>query len=452
MNTPPPRFPARTAYGIAEDGDTAILVKAAGRGRTLSFTRAKLDELTALPPQTVVAAALLHRESFTRWLTAPIASPRKAETVFHSLLDIQLPFSVEDCETAILETHPTPDRAGTRGLIAGARHTDIQKRLTALSAIGVDPHILDQEAIALWSQSLQEIPEPDPTIARVVVYLAADRVTLAIGQGKDFLGATTMRQMDAEQVHRLLKSYFPAVPATTQWLWAGPGSANQAAIESLYATLATRWPGSLKVVREPDTFLARALAARALASKTTCNLRAGQFLHPILVQQNARRPYQCAIACLAAGLLLCAVNIVWLAAAHHRLSDAQKQLRALAIGITGSPQGIQSGQEVLAARRAMETQTKAMGPFLAATDAPLRNLLTTILSVAQQEGITIETMTLSRDNGVIHGLAPKPGQGEKVAQRLDGNGWATTLERKESPRGDERAAFVIGLRPSREKR
>lgn len=452
MNTPPPRLPAQAAFGVVENGNTPIIVKATSRGRTLTFSKAALGELTPPPSGTVVAAPLLHRESFTRWLTAPIASPRKAATVFPSLLDIQLPFSIEDCQITLVEKHPTPDRSGTRGLVAGARNADIEKRLAALSAIGVNPHVLDQEAIALWSHALVEYPPPDMTLARIVLYLAADRVTLAAGQGGEFIGAHTMRQIDADQIHRVMKSYFPSKPDSIQWLWSGPGAMDQTAIEPLHGSLAARWPGSFKVVREPETFLARAVAARSLASQSTCNLRTGQFLHPALSQFAEKRPHQWAIACLAAGTLLCALNLAGMTAIQHRLSTTQRQLRALAAEIIGSPRGIQPGQEVLMARRALETQTKAMEPFLASTDLPLQNSLTTLLCMAQQEGVSIETMTLSRDNGVVHGLAPKFMHGEKLARRLNEKTWTTTVEQKESPRGDERAAFVIGLKPSREKR
>ncbi|MEI6517016.1 MAG: hypothetical protein WCO77_13680, partial [bacterium] len=87
MNTSGKTLRANTAFGIAENGETLLVVKATRRGRSLSFTRAAPTEIAT----SLSAACLFQRESFTRWLTAPIASSRKAETVFHSLLDIQLP-------------------------------------------------------------------------------------------------------------------------------------------------------------------------------------------------------------------------------------------------------------------------------------------------------------------------------------------------------------------------
>jgi hypothetical protein len=453
MNFTTPTGWAHTAYGIDENGGQPILIKAVRRGRSLSFSKADSSETATPAPRTVLAACLFQRESFTRWLTAPIASSRKAATVFHSLLDIQLPFSVEDCEIALLGTMPTDDGTGTRGLVAGARHEDIEKKLEGLAQSGLDPHLLDHESIALWHQSLIEYaPVREESSPRVVIYLGSDRITLVADQSAVFLGALSLRQPEAEAIHRFLKSHFPDVPAITQFLWTGPG-ATLGTVESLYASLSSRWPGSSKIVHEPETFLARALAGRALTPcPTSCNLRSGLHLHPELARRQEKQPTLWGRACLASGLLLCLVNVVWLAAAQHRISETQASLKALAVEVSGSPRGIQVGQEVLAARRAMDQQTKTMEPFLAAVDGPLRDTLNTILFLATEEGLTIETLTLSRKNGVIHGLAPKFEQGGKLAQRLNGAGWTTSVERKVQPPGEEREAFVIGMERNREKK
>ncbi|MEI6788182.1 MAG: hypothetical protein WCL49_06850 [bacterium] len=453
MNSPTPTGWARTAYGIDENGGHPIIVKAVRRGRSLSFSNADAKEATIPAPRTVLAACFFQRESFTRWLTAPIASARKAATVFHSLLDVQLPFSVEDCEVALLGTMPTDDRTGTRGLVAGARREDIERKLAGLALAGMDPHLLDQESIALWHQGLSEYPPVrDEASPRVMIYLGSDRITLVAGQSAVFLGALSLRQPEIESIHRFLKSHFPTALTAIQFFWTGPGATRDTA-ESLYASLATRWPGSTKIVREPETFLARALAGRALIpGPTSCNLRSGRHLHPELARRQERLPTLWGRACLAAGLLLCLVNIVWLVSTQHRITETQALLKTLAGEVTGSPRGLPAGQEVLAARRIMEQQTQTMEPFLAAVDVPLRDTLKTILALATEEGLTLETLTLSRKNGVIHGLVPKFEQGSKLAQGLNGTGWTTSIERKVQPQGEERPAFVIGMERRREKK
>ena len=165
----------------------------------------------------------------------------------------------------------------------------------------------------------------------------------------------------------------------------------------------------------------------------------------MLARWNARQPYRLASACLVAGILLCLVNLTWQAAIGYRLTQAQRSLREQAIKITGSPRGIQGGQELLSARRAFDIQTREMEPFLVASDQPVQSALNTILASAREEGVSIETMTIGLNNGVIHGLAAKLAQGEKMASRLNGAGWITTIERKDAAPGEERVAFVIGL-------
>ncbi len=454
MTTPATASWAKVAYGIDLNEANPIIIKAAKNGRSLAFENVAIDTLSSLPTHSVMAGCLLQKESFTRWLTAPIASAKKAEKVFPSLLDIQLPFSVENCEYSLLQTHPTADRTGTCGLVTGARTADIEKRLAVFSASGLDPHLLDQEGIALWTQALEEVPVvaggPE---ARVVIYLSSERVTFAVGQKEEFLGAHTMRQLDVDQLNRMLKSYFPTPAPVTQWIITGPEAKAPEATETPWNSLALKWPGPMKVTRDPRFFLARALATRALTpGLIRCNLRTGRFLHPTLAQRLAKRPYQWATASLVAGLVLCSINLAWLLFVAQRTADIQKTFHSLATEITGSPLGIQKGQELLSARRSIESRTLAMEPFLAATEAPITLALPALLTVAQEEGLTLETVVMGLKNGVIHGMAPKWTQAEAACRRLNNQNWAATLERKESPPGEERVAFVIGIGRSHEKK
>ena len=454
MKTPATASWAKAAIGIDFNGDTPVVVKATRTGRSLALEHTDMAAISALPSSSAVAGALLQKESFTRWLTAPIRSAKKAEKVFPSLLDIQLPFSIEDCEYALLDTRPEPDHTGTRGLLTGARNVDIERRLASFTALGVTPHLLDQEGIALWTQSLEETPTIDGgPESRIILYQSIDRVTLAIGRYEEFLGAHTMRQLDADQIHRILKSYFPVPPASTQWFITGPDANLPAPADSPLDTLSKRWPGTMKMTREPHSFFARALATRALMpGSLRCNLRMGPFLHPALAQREARRPFHWAIALLVSGLLLCAINVAWFILVSQRMANIQHTFRSLAIEITGSPLGIPAGQEVLTSRRAIEVQTKAMEPFLAVTESPLAPMLKSVLSVAREEGLSIESLTMSRGNMVIQGLAPKWTQAESASHRLNHHGWMATLERKDSAPGEERVAFIIGLGRTHEKK
>ena len=430
----------RSAVGVDSDPDGLILMRATRRGRNPSCETISPDALTS---NETVAACLLQRESFIKWLTVPLPSARKAERVFPSLLDVQLPFSVEDCGFALVRTRPTADLTGTRGLLVGARNGDIEKRLGELQAAGVNPHVLDQESLALWSQGLQEWPA-EPHV-RVLVYLGANRTTLVIGQGDEILGAHSLRQADPDQILRLLKSTFPTPPAASQWMWTGPLAADPEGVQKLQAALATRWPGPMKVARDPKTFLARALAVRALNSTSSrCNLRGGSFTHPLFARRQGQRPYRAAATLLCAALVLSAVNLTWQMTSQHRLNRAQDRIRALAVDIAGSPRLVPRGQEILGSQRALATQTRLMAPFLAA-EQPLAETLRTVLTIGRDEGLAIETLTLNGQTVVLHGLVPKWNQCERAVVRLKKHGTNVKAERKDAPSGEERLAFVISM-------
>ncbi len=432
---------ARTAVGV--DGDPARLtvVRATRRGNSLSFTSISAGDIA---PDETVAAPLLQRESFVKWLTVPLPSARKAERVFPSMLDVQLPFSVEECGYALVMTRPTADHTGTRGLLVGARNGDIEKRLGELQAAGVDPHVLDQESLALWSQCAREWPTDQAV--RLLVYLDAGRTTLVIGQGDELLSAHALRQADPDQIIRLLKSTFALPPPVSQWMWAGPLAAESDTVRKLQTELATRWPGSMQVVNDPKTFLARALATRALnAPPLPCNLRAGRFTHPLIAKRQDQKPYRTAAALLLAGLALIAVNLAWQIATHRRLARAQDQIRALAVDIAGSPRLVPRGQELLSGRRALAAQSRQLEPFLAAVERPLVDVLRTILTLGQDENLAFETLTLNRQTVVLHGLASKWSQCERAVTRLKEQGTNVKLERKDAPTGEERLAFVISM-------
>lgn len=440
-----------TAYGVDGDQDRLFIVKATRHGRQLTFCSATAGELSS---GGAVAACVLQRESFAKWLTAALSSVRKAEKVFPSLLDVQLPFSVEDCQYALVDTRSASGRPGIRGLAVGARSADIEKRLSALRDAGVEPHVLDQESLALWSQALEEHPITEGgQPLRAVLYLGSERVTLAMGQGDEFLGAHSLRQFDPEQIVRLARSYAPAGVASLQWLCAGPLAADPVAVERGRAALGTRWPGStLSVARDPAGFLPRALATRALtAGASRCNLRAGRFLHPLYQQQAAQAPFRLAAGLLAAGLLLVTVNLAWAVVLHRMLAHARNTVQTLAIEIAGTPRLVPKGQEVLGARRALELRSRQLEPFLASVEAPLPAVLGTALAAGQIQGITFEALTLNRNTLAIHGRAANWGQCEQLAGRLRRLASTVKTERKEGSAADTRIAFVLSMELAREK-
>jgi len=148
---------ARKCVGvdIAGEKPIAILAERTRRGRITWSPMHDRGTPTggATAGGILVVAALRCRESLVRRLEAPFSSCRKARKVLPTLLDIQLPFPVEDCLCNFIGLHRTKERK-VRALAVAARRIDVRRRLDALHTLGIDPVVLDQEGLALWTVRL----------------------------------------------------------------------------------------------------------------------------------------------------------------------------------------------------------------------------------------------------------------------------------------------------------
>lgn len=401
------------------------------------------------PPhrQTVIAACMLQRESFARWLTIPLLSARKAERVIPTLLDIQLPFPLDTCEHSLVALAPSQAGRGASALVVGARHSDIAARLKSLSLAGADPHILDQEGIALWSQAVEEFPDVGKAgTTSAILYCANSHTTLSLGQNGTFLSAHTWRNPDFDLLQRVLKAHLGHRADSFRWFLAGPSTAPERTGELLRMLSSSLGIPEIRRVDDPGSFLARALARRALCGLSTrSNVRTGQFLHPAERSRVYRQPYLSAVACLAAGLLLCGVNASWRAAAARRTAVLQRELHQLAVSITGNPRLVPPRQELFAARRFVQEQEKANAPLMAAFAPHLVHPLHAVLDISSRHNLVFESLSLNRQALVAHGWARDRGACDRTAAGLAQSGWRTSIEQKESRPGDSQQGFVLRM-------
>jgi len=434
---------ARTALGVDDTSGKTVVVRAVRRLGRLRLERCpEATTVASTQGRTAVAACLRQREGFIRWVEAPLASSRKALRVFPSLLDVQLPFSIEDCVFQFVDARPVPGGRASRGLAVGARMADIEKRLQAFpSALG-SPHVLDHEGLALWTQSLVEATTSAPGMPRVAVYESDDRFTAVVGRGDELLGAHTWRTFELEPISRALRLYFPEAIAECLWVWAGPAGLNAAAVRARHAALAARWPGPLVVPADPDAFLARALATRALAAGPfRFDARQGQQIHPAVAERQRQAPQKTAAVCLAVGLLLFFVNAVWMTGSARRLGRLQESLHAVALRVAGSERLLPRDQDRLGAERALNERTVLAAPLLAPFRAPVTARLATVLAAAQAEGLGVQALSATRARVILQATAPAWAQGERAAQRLQQQGWKTKVDRK----GDANGRLSIAI-------
>ena len=446
------------AYGVDLSGGEPILVRGVRSRCGAACSRLAADDpgfQADAAGGTVVAGCMLERESLTRWLQAPFASRSKARRTFPSLLDVNLPFPLDECVYRFIEA-PGGRGGNARALAVAARQADVERRLAALKAAGVEPMVLDQEGLALWAYSLVELPDKalgpggnaGAKPVRVVVYAGSDRVTLALGSGGRFTAAHSMRQPRADEVVRFLRGHFDAPPPALHWLWAGPAARDALAAQEMHREFSAKWPGPLHVVREPETFLARALAARAIAPDAfACNLRIGSLTHPMVVRRARRSELTTAAMLAAAGLVLCGIGGAWRWAAHRDEIRAQAAIVRLAAEISGL-QKPPRGQEVLVAQRALDRNEQALAPFIRAFQPSLTVPLADLLLFAKQNNIAYDTLALRDKSVAIEGAADDWNQCGALSAHLAKLGFRVRLDRRGALAEDKVRFSIVPLDPA----
>ena len=440
---------ARVAYGIDPQGDKKVVVRAERRGQrlvfsTLSLNAALLAEATR--KRIPCSACLSARESLTRWLEVPAPVRRKAVKVLPTLLDIQLPFPLEDCAYCFLSASDR-GRSG-RSLAVVARQEEVQRKVESLRGLGIDPMVLDHEGLALWTRSLTEAPVGPGAEEglRLLVSLRGEQSTLVIGRGTEFLTAHGIRPGDMGQIKRLLKQYQTPeakqresdtglIPgkARFRWCWTGPGAVDVQAVADLHALWSREWPGPSFVHSEPGTFLARALAERALvAGPLRCNLRRGELTHPEIVERSGRQRTRTAALFLAAGLVLCGGNLAARMAVRQREAAADRAVGALADALAGSHVAAKGDAMIRIAGDTVHKKTEALRPFLNVFDPPLMTIVASVADAAKQDSLRLDTLSLSRDKIRMAGVARTWNGCDPMLIRLKRLGYSAKLDRKDA--------------------
>ena len=468
--SPAPLQWRRVCYGIDPEGPDHGIVRAVqSRGRVSCSTVDSSDPLFRQDVARGVpcATCLSSRESFARWIEAPFSSPAKAAKVFPTLLDIQLPFPLESCSYAFLSPTRT-DRKTTRALAVAARLSDIEKSIEPFKTRGTDPAVLDQEALALWTQSVREIPPAagkEPA-RRLLVHLGLDHATLVIGRGATFLNAHPMKTASADQIGRLLRAHLagespapagePAArrtdAASTQWVWAGTGAADPQAVAALHSALAAAWPGTSQIHAEPATFLARAIAVRALLpGPLRCNLRAGPLVHPLIARRTRGQTVKAALLCLAAGLFLCAANVSYQVLIQRKEARIDQALVALRDRVAGFRVGAAKGEQ--ARRIVQEAVTKreaALRPFRRAFEPSLGRVVLGLLEAGARQRLRFDVMSLSREDVTLGGAGPAWNSAEPLIPLLLKEGYKVGPLKRKDALDDGRIPFTIGSGGARE--
>jgi hypothetical protein len=462
-------YQVNTCYGFDFSSSRLVIIKSTRRrgGKGAECTVVFDQPAGVVPPeilegirgeaargQAVTAACMPSIESFARWLQTPLASASKARKIAPSLLDIQLPFPLEECAYDMVRFRVSGE--GKFDVLAvAARAEDITARLNLFQRAGVEPMRLDHEALALWAQGLREIPA-ERNALRVVAFIGAGHSTLVFGRGAEFLSAHSIRAGAAEleassseparrfvqRAQQLLRAQVPEQGAqSVQWIWAGP-SVSQTFTRALDEGLRPLGEISFLTAHDPARFLARAVAESVLDGESlSCNFRLGPLAHPEELRHRSRQKSRIAAAVLAAGLLVCGMNAGWRVLLSRQKEAVQEKLTSLAQQMSQAAR-IPRGQELLVAERAGQEQAPLAAPFLQAFEPSMTTVIAGIIGLAHTHSMAIENLSLKRDSVSIRGAAAEWTQGELLAGYLRERGFTADIQRQDAG-ADERVHFAI---------
>lgn len=406
-----------------------------------------------------VAGGLSPHVAFARWVHTPLNSVEKSLRVFPSLLDVQIPFAVEQCEVAVAQIRREENRAISI-LAVACRREDIRSALSEFEAAGIEPDMLDHEGLALWSQSLKEAPEPS-TGPRVVAFIREDSVTLAVGEGaamggflaaqrlrmgsKDFTDAVrgpAVRREFATKVRQMLLVHLPEriEPLALTWFWTG--ELAQTLRSELESELRTVGPPKFCLHEQPETFLARALATRALVGESAgSHLLRGRLTPPKEKRRWTRLHHRLAAAMAVAGVSLAISGAVlrWAAVAQSR--ELEQRIAALAQDLSGLAR-VPRGQEVLIAQRALAERASTDVVWRRCARDDIAEGVVAFVKKCAERQTQLEWLSWREDALSVRGSFKDWNDGEVFVQGLEIDGFTVNLSRQDAG-ADGRVPFTL---------
>ncbi|MCF7837666.1 MAG: hypothetical protein K9N49_03465 [Candidatus Marinimicrobia bacterium] len=398
----------RESYGISRAGDRLCVARGRRRcggvecavlweGRA---AEAPVDRLRAALARGIpVAAALPTRSVLVRRLSAPLIAARKARGVWPALLDVQLPFPLEECITRYSRTRRAAGQTETLAL--AVRRNDLEQNCAAWTRLGIEPDLLLPEGLALWDAACQTKGLPARGVG-VVLHLESEGGLAVLGADGDFQGAFVLQGSGptaltpaglAARVPGLIRAR-GLDPAHASWLWTGARAAEADFVAELTVALSVG-AGQARTAAEPRQFLACALARQALGPTAAAeNLRAEPRFVPAATRTRAaRRERRRAGIVLAAGLLACAtlLSLRILLRARDRAYAGALQTTVAALFPAAR---IPPGQEWEIGRRLLAEEQTTLIPFQQALAPSLAQTLTTILGGVPAAGAQLQSLTL----------------------------------------------------------
>jgi hypothetical protein len=439
----------KEAYGFDLVDGSLVVVRAWQRGGSIQFEHlsgADKARVSAISAESLCAASLSPRECVAQWIEAPFSSIGKARAVMPSLLDLKLPFPLEDCESSFAAYRRT-SAGRVRCLAMAARRSDISKRLETLRLTGADPGILDAEGSVLWSRSVKEIPaKPDQD--RVLFSLQGERCVIVTGRGAEWTEIHGAKVSDALQIRRVLIAAL-GEKKQVEFCWAGPGAADRAMVQRLEADLRFTWQGQTHFHADPARMGARALAARALEPDTLAgNLRTGAMAHALALSREAGSSGRLAWGLIAASILIILMESAALYVLGAKRTLLDQSFDSTAYGLAGEAyrNSKAKGDRALeVVRRAVAGSMDRDASFRRVFEPSILDRMEKLLNECGRKNMTLESLALTGDSLGLRGKAPAWQTAESLLAVASELGYAAELERKEAL-AEGKVAFEIKVK------
>jgi hypothetical protein len=399
----------------------------------------------------LVSSSVFTQESFIRPVATPLRSIKKATSILPSLLDVQLPFPLEKCRHQFANVHNTAD--GTvRSVALAVPDERLQSTLDQLGRAGIEPDVMDQEALALWRYTRKSIP-PVSSRPRIILYLGYDRTVAVVGNDREPFTAFSARtaltpETETVQRERLLLRLrqflagalreMTSPDAQPGYVVTGPMASSGA--EDLRKNLVVD-PTHWQTTEHSDFWLARALADAQLNEDAwSINLRTGSFAHPNTSRRakKEQRVLGTSVSLAALFLILVSYSSALLASRSHATVQAAVQESARAL--TGSAY-IPRGQEIFLAEQFVKSSAEKFRIFQQFLEPTAYPIFSEILSLSRQRGVMLDTLSVRPESIIARGAGTDWKDAEFITDPLSERKWKVVIERNDAGT-DERVHFT----------
>ncbi|NCD35093.1 MAG: hypothetical protein EOL87_16960 [Spartobacteria bacterium] len=375
---------------------------------------------------------------FTKLLKTPFASKRKALTVFPSMLDIQLPFSIDDCQFRVLDT--VADDHSVTATAAGARNADITALFDQYEQCHLHPDMLLHPGVALRNSFQKELRTG--TGSSLLLWIRQSRVLLVHCTGThiyDVQEWPLSQDLPAEkQLERRIKqsiltrinadSVQPVPDPIEKIVICYSDDSDRALCSVLQQHLDTIMPeAAIRIVDE-----AHAVENALLHRLITNDLKKDVLFTKTTEQTGTENKYRIALfvaicTIITLGFLFTACQL-----GRRRVAELTARRSEWAQNMLGYVPHL--GQEMILCRRALEQDGQQWEKIQKMTASSICDATAIIAKTASDYAIALESLTVSQSYIVASGTAPDKGALNKLETALQSQGYTTKLQQNASSR------------------